>query len=71
VNDVFFVRIDVPKLCARLRATTPGRRRMTHGDAFQWLLGNGFKMTRRGWLARVNLLAHLDENELVSCQRML
>ena len=71
MNDVFFVRIDVPKLCDRLRTADPSRRRMTHGDAFQWLLANGFKMTRRGWLARTNLLLLLEQGELVSRGRIL
>lgn len=70
MSETFFVRIDVPKLCERLRADEPGRRRVTHGDAFEWLLGHDFKMTRRGWLVQKDSIELLREHELVSCVRI-
>ena len=71
MNDVFFVRIDVPKLCRRLSRAEHAPRRVSHGDAFAWLVEQGFKMTRRGWLARMDALASIEEGELVSRERIL
>ena len=47
MSPTYLLRIDVKKLAARL--SDAERRRVSHGDAFAWLVGRGFKTCRRGW----------------------
>lgn len=66
--DSFLIKIDVMKLRSRL--SSPGRRPMTNGDVFNWLLDKGFSIRARGWCGSSAALNELKEAEIIICERI-
>ena len=66
---VYFLKIDLERLRTKLAKVE--EREVANDDAFDWLLAHGFKLGKKGWYGRAQVLGSLDPSVIVSRERIL
>ena len=68
MDAVYFVKIDLRRLCEVLRPAVPLE--LTEDDVCDWLVSRGFRIGMKGWYADRKRLDTLMPDVIVSCDRV-
>lgn len=68
--DEYLVTINFPVLLENLSSNSDTSQDWDDAEAESWLLGQGFRETKAGWLADAFTLSRLARDEIISATRV-